>query len=104
MLTDESLHRRVVLSSDGVVVGEISRLVIRPSDWHVQAFVVKLRKEAAERAGIARSVFHAPTLEISTDLVQSSGDAVILSVPVEALNPPAESPPSASEPAPLQSH
>jgi hypothetical protein len=99
-LADDSFHGRVVLSSDGIAIGEITRLFIDPSfpGWRVGSFEVRLRKEAADRAGIHRSLFHAATLEISTGLVQSTGDAVILSVPLDELRPPA--PPASEETAP----
>jgi sporulation protein YlmC with PRC-barrel domain len=100
MLTSESLQRRVVLSSDGVVVGTINKLFIRPDDWRISSFEVRLRKEVAERAGIAVRMFRAPTLTISADLVQSTGDAVILSVPLAALHTPAERKPVAPAPQP----
>ena len=97
-LADDSFHGRVVLSSDGIAIGEIARLFIDSSaGWRVGSFEVRLRKDVADRAGVHRSLFHAPTLEISTDLVQSIGDAVILSVPLDALNPPV---PAAEETAP----
>lgn len=99
-LADDSFHGRVVLSSDGIALGEITHLFIDPSSpgWRVSSFEVRLRKEVADRAGVHRSLFHAATLEISTDLVQSIGDAVILSVALDALNPPA--PPATEETAP----
>jgi sporulation protein YlmC with PRC-barrel domain len=99
-LTDESFRGRVVLSSDGLVLGEISRLYIDPAStgWRVRSFEVRLRKDAAERAGIPHSLFHSATIEISTDLVQSIGDAVILSVPVTSLRPPTQPEQSAPPP------
>jgi sporulation protein YlmC with PRC-barrel domain len=85
MLTAESLQRRVVLTSDGVVIGSVNKLFIRPEDWRIATFEVKLRKEAAERMGVEHKLFRAPTLEIPADLVQSTGDAVLLSVPLASL-------------------
>jgi hypothetical protein len=99
-LTDESFHGRVVLSGDGIVLGEIARLHIdpSPSGWRVCSFEVRLRKEIAELIGAARSLFHSATLEISSDLVRSIGDAVILSATVDTLRPPA--PPEQRAPGP----
>lgn len=96
-LTDDSFRGRVVLSSDGLAIGEIARLFIDPAGWRVRSFEVRLRKDAAERVGVPRSLFHGATLEISTDLVQSTGDAVILSVSAEALRHP--TPPEQGAPA-----
>jgi sporulation protein YlmC with PRC-barrel domain len=96
--TDDALRGRVVLSSDGLVIGEIVRLLIdlSPPGWRVRSFEVRLRKDAAERVGAHRRLFHDARLVISTDLVQSIGDAVILSVSADALR----SPTSSEQPAP----
>jgi sporulation protein YlmC with PRC-barrel domain len=101
MMTADMLQRRVVLSSDGVVIGTINKLFVRPEDWRIASFEVKLRKEAAERAGVERRAFRAATLQISTDLVHSTGDAVILSVPIAALRAPIpQQPPLPAPPVP----
>jgi sporulation protein YlmC with PRC-barrel domain len=99
-LTDESFRGRVVLSSDGVAIGEIVHLIVDPAGWCVRSLEVRLRKDAAERVGVPRSLFHGATLEISTDLVQSAGDAVILSVPADELRQPPPPPPAQTTPAP----
>ena len=99
-LTDAAFRGRVVLSSDGLAIGEITRLFVDPGTWRVCSFEVRLRKDIAERIGVSRSLFHGATLEISTDLVQSSGDAVILSVSADALRHPAPPEPSAPPPVP----
>jgi sporulation protein YlmC with PRC-barrel domain len=96
--TDDSLHHRVVLSSDGLAIGEITKLFVE-ADWRIRAFEVKLRKEIADRIGVHRRLLHGATLEISTEQVQSIGDAVILSVPAEALHYPVQAQPSESPPA-----
>jgi hypothetical protein len=98
-LTDAAFRGRVVLSSDGLAIGEITRLFVEAAGWRVCSFEVRLRKDVAERIGIPRTLFHGATIEISTDLVQSTGDAVILSVSAEALRQPA--PPEPSAPAPV---
>jgi len=86
---EEALRGKAVLSSDGVVIGEISRLFIDPADWRVRSIEVRLRKESADRVGIHRSLFHAATVEIPTQQIQSFEDALILSIPVGDLRPPA---------------
>jgi hypothetical protein len=98
-LTDAAFRGRVVLSGDGLALGEITRLFVDATSWRVCSFEVRLRKEVAERIGIPRSLFHGAMLEISTDLVQSTGDAVILSVSADALRHPA--PPEPTAPAPV---
>jgi hypothetical protein len=84
--TDASLHNRIVLSSDGLAVGEITKLFIG-SDLRIQAFEVKLRREVADRLGMRRTFLQSAILEISADAVQSVGDAVLLSVPLAAIRP-----------------
>ena len=46
---------------------------------------VRLRKGVADRLGANRSMFHAGMLEIPTGMIQSAGDAVVLSVAVDEL-------------------
>lgn len=96
-LNDLALHGRVVLSGDGLAIGEITRLNVDPDTWHVVSLEVKVRKEVAERIGVHRSMFHAATIVISTAHVQSVGDAVILSVPLATLR---REPEREAEPAP----
>jgi hypothetical protein len=42
---------------------------------------IKLHKAAAEQLGVARGILRAATLELPVRIVQSVGDAVLLSVP-----------------------
>lgn len=87
-LSDDNLRGRVVLSSDGLAIGEIERLFIDPANLRISSLEVRLRKDAAERVGMHRSLFHGATIEIPASAVQSTGDVVILSVPLNALRPP----------------
>lgn len=96
---EENLHGRTVLSSDGIAIGEITKLFVEDTDWRVASIQVKLRKEIAERLGASRSLLHPALVEIPTDHVQSVGDAVILTVAVDTLRSPP--PPQPSESAPL---
>jgi sporulation protein YlmC with PRC-barrel domain len=86
-LTDDSLRNRVVVSSDGFALGAITKLVLA-EDWRVHAVEIKLRRNAADRIGVRRSMFSGATLEIPTDVVQSIGDAVVLSVTADSLRHP----------------
>ena len=96
-ISDDSLHGRVVLSSDGLAVGEIERLFLDPANLRVSSIEVRLRKDAAERIGAHRSLFHSATIEIPAGQVQSIGDAMILSVTLDALRLP-EAPAEVSAP------
>lgn len=96
-LSDENIHGRNVIASDGIQVGEITTLFVDSEAWRIESLQVKLRKDIADRLGAARGVFHAGVVEIPTIMVQSVGDAVVLSVPVDDLR---QVLPAPSEPAP----
>ncbi|SEL61652.1 Sporulation protein YlmC, PRC-barrel domain family [Stigmatella aurantiaca] len=85
-LSDKSLVGLVVVTADGQALGEVSVLFIDSQTWHVEAFQVKLRRGAAEQLGASRTLFHAGTIEIPLQAVQSVGDAVVLSVSVAELH------------------
>jgi len=84
-LSDANLRGRTVIASDGLAIGEIAALFVEGDSWRVESLQVKLRKEVADRLGADRGVFHAGALEIPTSMVQSAGDAVVLSVAVDEL-------------------
>lgn len=84
-LSDENLRGRTVIASDGLAIGEIAALFLDSDAWRVESLQVKLHKDVADRLGADRSMFHAGALEIPIRLVQSVGDAVILSVAVDDL-------------------
>ena len=84
-LSDENLRGRTVIASDGLAIGEIAVLFLDSDAWRVESLQVKLRKDVADRLGADRSVFHAGALEIPIRMVQSVGDAVVLSVAVDEL-------------------
>ena len=84
-LSDENLRGRTVIGADGQAIGEVAALFLDSEAWGIQSLQVKLRKEIADRLGASRTVFHAGTVEIPIRLIQSVGDAVVLSVPVDGL-------------------
>jgi sporulation protein YlmC with PRC-barrel domain len=84
-LSDENLRGRTVIGADGQAVGEVAALFLDSDAWGIESLQVKLRKEIADRLGAARSVFRAGTVEIPIRLIQSVGDAVVLSVAVDGL-------------------
>lgn len=84
-LSDESLRGRTVIASDGLAIGEVAVMFIDSNVRHVESLQVKLRKEVADRLGADRSMFRAGALEIPTSMIQSVGDAVVLSVAIEDL-------------------
>lgn len=84
-LSDESLRGRTVIASDGLAIGAISLLFIDSAGWRVESLQVKLHKDVADRLGAGRSWLHAGAVEIPIRMVQSVGDAVVLSVAVDEL-------------------
>lgn len=84
-LSDETLHGRTVIASDGLAIGEVSVLFVDSDAWRVESLQIRLRKEVADRLGADRGIFHAGALEIPTSMIQSVGDAVVLSVAIDEL-------------------
>lgn len=84
-LSDDNLRGRTVIASDGLAIGEVAVLFLDSEGWRVESLQVKLRKDVAERLGAGHGMFRAGALEIPTQMVQSVGDAVVLSVAVDEL-------------------
>lgn len=84
-LSDENLRGRTVIAADGQAIGEIAALFLDSEAWRIQSLNIKLRKEVADQLGATRGMFHAATLELPVGMVQSVGDAVILSVATDEL-------------------
>ena len=84
-LTDENIRGRTIIAADGQVVGEITAVFLESDAWRVESLQVKLVKHIADQIGADRNMFHAGTLEIPVRIVQSVGDTVVLSVPVDGL-------------------
>jgi sporulation protein YlmC with PRC-barrel domain len=84
-LSDVNLQGRVVIAADGLAIGEIAALFLDAEAWRVEALQIKLRPEIADRLGAERHLFRSGTMEVPVTLVQSVGDAVVLSVPVDGL-------------------
>jgi sporulation protein YlmC with PRC-barrel domain len=79
--SDEHLRGRTVIAADGQAIGEVAALLIDTAAWTIVALQIKLSKSVAEQIGAARGLLRAATLELPVRLVQSVGDAVLLSVP-----------------------
>lgn len=84
-LSDENLRGRTVIAADGQAIGEVAALFLDSDAWRVESLQIKLRKEVADQLGASRGMFHAGTLELPVSMVQSVGDAVVLSVPAMEL-------------------
>jgi len=70
-----------VIAADGQAIGEVAALFLDSDAWRVESLQIKLRKEVADQLGATRGMFHAGTLELPVSMVQSVGDAIVLSVP-----------------------
>src|SRR5215472_14088895 len=81
-VSDEHFRGRVVIAADGHTIGEVAAVFIDTSAWTIVALQVKLNKAAAEQLGAARGILRAATLDLPVRMVQSVGDAVLLSVPM----------------------
>ena len=81
-VSDEHLRGRNVIASDGHTIGEVAALIVETSSWTICALQIKLHKAAAEQLGAARGILRAAMLELPVRMVQSVGDAVLLSVPI----------------------
>jgi sporulation protein YlmC with PRC-barrel domain len=81
ILSDSDIVGRTVIAADGQAVGEISAVCFDSVAWRVELLRIKLRKEAADQLGVSHGMFQAGTLEVPVHLIQSVGDAVILSIP-----------------------
>ena len=84
-LSDENLRGRTVIAADGQAIGEIAAMFLDSDTWQVEALQIKLRNNVADQLGATRGMFHAGTLEIPIRMVQSVGDAVVLSVSAQEL-------------------
>jgi sporulation protein YlmC with PRC-barrel domain len=84
-LSDDNLRGRTIIAADGQVVGHVTALFLDSDTWRVESLQVQLGKDIADQLGAERSMFHAGTLEVPTRMVQSVGDTVVLSVPVDEL-------------------
>ncbi len=74
-----------MIASDGQAIGAVSTLFLDSDGWRVESLRVKLRNEVADQLGAAHGMFHAGTIEIPVHMVQSVGDAVVLSVGTQDL-------------------
>jgi sporulation protein YlmC with PRC-barrel domain len=84
-VSDEQLRGRTVIAADGQAIGEVAALVIDPAAWTIVTLQVKLNKTAAEQLGASHGLLRAATIELPVKVVQSVGDAVLLSLPTQEL-------------------
>jgi sporulation protein YlmC with PRC-barrel domain len=83
--SDEQLRGRTVIAADGQAIGDVAAVFFDSDVWKVESLQIRLRKEVADQLGATRGMFHAGTLELPVRMIQSVGDAVILSLPAGEL-------------------
>jgi sporulation protein YlmC with PRC-barrel domain len=84
-VSDDHFRGRTVIAADGQAIGDVAALLLDTSAWTIVALQIKLRKAVAEQLGAARGLLRAATLELPVRMIQSVGDAVVLSVPTMEL-------------------
>lgn len=84
-LSDESFRGRAIISADGQVVGEVTAIFLTREEWRLESLRVRLGKDVADHLGAGRTLFHPGVIEIPIHTVQSVGEKIVLSVPVDAL-------------------
>lgn len=84
-ISDETLRGRTVISADGAAIGAIAELFIDNTRWQVESIRIELRKDIADRIGANRTFLHRGSIELPVGFIQSVGDAVVLSIDVDAL-------------------
>jgi sporulation protein YlmC with PRC-barrel domain len=84
-VSDDHLRGRTVIAADGQAIGEVAALFIDTSKWVIVAVQIKLSKSAAEQLGASRGLLRAATLDLPVRLIQSVGDAILLTVPTVEL-------------------
>lgn len=99
-LSDESLRGRTVIASDGLAIGSVTMLFIDSDGWRVESLQIKLHKDVADRLGADRSWLRAGAAEIPIRMVQSVGDAVVLTAGVDELRQVLPGTSEAAAPAP----
>ena len=84
-LSDSSLRGLTVLGANGQVIGSIAGMFVDSATWRIETLQVKLRTDVADQLGASHDIFHSASIEVPVRLVQSVGDAVILSVSAQGL-------------------
>ena len=82
---EETLRGKHVIAADGQTIGEVTDLLLDCGRWQVQSLHLKLTSDAADTLGVERGRFHAGTVDVPINAIQSVGDTVILKVPTKEL-------------------
>src|SRR5437764_11541721 len=82
---EDDLRGRAVIDGTGRVIGAVEALLIDSQSWRVEAFRVRLRRDAADQIGAEHRLLQSASLDIPISLVHAAGDAAILNAPTTAL-------------------
>jgi sporulation protein YlmC with PRC-barrel domain len=82
---EHGIRGRTVIDAAGRAIGTVEDLLVANDGWNLQALRVKLDHAVAKDLGQRRRAFHAAVLDIPMARVLAAGDAIVLSVPVDAL-------------------
>lgn len=84
-ITGDQLRGRTVLAAGGQAIGVAQSLKIDSSTWRADTIEVKLNRDMKRSLGVRGGFFQGSVIELPTRIIQSCGDAIILSDSVEAL-------------------
>jgi len=84
-LSGRDLRGRPVIAANGQAIGEVAEVFFDSDTWPVESLDIKLHKDIADQLGAARGRFHAGRFSVPVRMIQSAGDAVVLSVPANEL-------------------
>lgn len=85
MSYEAELKGRTVIDSGGAVVGAVDDVLVDGVSWRVDAFRVRLRREAADQVGVRQRLFREANVIVPIGLVHAAGDAIILNVELGSL-------------------
>lgn len=77
-MTDSQLVGRRVVSQDGLLLGDVSDLVIDTGTWQVVQLAIRLRRSALEALRLKKPLFGTHTIRLAAADVSGVGDAVVL--------------------------
>ena len=84
-ISDRDLRGRAVIAADGRVIGKVSGITLESDGPGLGTMEVEVRREVENELGVEHHTFSASKIEVPFTEVQSIGETVVLSIPVDAL-------------------
>ena len=78
-LSDENLRGRAVVAADGQVIGEVYPMLLTPNNGRWSPYGSNCVRTLLSNS-VRRTIFHAAVIEVPVQMIQSVGDAIVLSV------------------------